>query len=264
MSISTGLAPGLDEAVCSLADVAAARGHLTEGEARAVAVAAAAALALIHDAGEVHGRIGPAHLVLTGQGDLKLTESAATAERPSAHPAAATAERPSAHPAAATAESPSAHPAAAESPSVHPAAATTESPSAHPAAATTERPLPLPAPAGAGEAGSASPEGDVVALAATIVALATGAVLDPTVPWPADFLWRLGCPPALGADAALVLDAAGPVPTARDLGRLFSRGAESGLTLPEPVVPAVRTDPTPTMDYPPVRGPAQPAPARLR
>ena len=220
MSISTGLAPGLDESVCSLADVAAARGRLTEGEARAVAVAAAAALALIHDAGEVHGRIGPAHLVLTCQGDLKLTESAATAERPSAHPAAATAERPS----------------------------------IHPAAATTERPLPPPAPAGAGEAGSASPEGDVVALAATIVALATGAVLDPTVPWPADFLWRLGCPPALGADAALVLDAASPVPTARDLGRLFGRGAESGLTLPEPVVPAVRTDPTPTMDYPPVRG----------
>ena len=218
MSISTGLAPGLDEAVCSLADVAAARGHLTEGEARAVAVAAAAALALIHDAGEVHGRIGPAHLVLTGQGDLKLTESAAATERPSVHPAAA----------------------------------------------TTERPLPLPAPAGAGEAGSASPEGDVVALAATIVALATGAVLDPTVPWPADFLWRLGCPPALGADAALVLDAASPVPTARDLGHLFGRGAESSLTLPEPVVPAVRTDPTPTMDYPPVRGPAQPAPARLR
>ena len=247
MSISTGLAPGLDEAVCSLADVAAARGHLTEGEARAVAVAAAAALALIHDAGEVHGRIGPAHLVLTGQGDLKLTESAVTAERLSADPA-------SVHPAAATAERPSAHPAAA----------TTESPSAHPAAATTERPLPLPAPAGAGEAGSASPEGDVVALAATIVALATGAVLDPTVPWPADFLWRLGCPPALGADAALVLDAASPVPTARDLGRLFGRGAESGLTLPEPVVPAVKTDPTPTMDYPPVRGPAQPAPARLR
>ena len=246
MSISTGLAPGLDEAVCSLADVAAARGRLTEGEARAVAVAAAAALALIHDAGDVHGRIGPAHLVLTGQGDLKLTESAAAAERPSADPA-------SVHPAAAT-----------ESASAHPAAATAESPSAHPAAATTERPLPPSAPAGAGEAGSASPEGDVVALAATIVALATGAVLDPTVPWPADFLWRLGCPPALGADAALVLDAAGPVPTARDLGRLFGRGAEFGLTLPEPVVPAVRTDPTPTMDYPPVRGPAQPAPARLR
>ena len=246
MSISVGLAPGRDEAVCSLADVAAARGRLTEGEARAVAVAAAAALALIHDAGEVHGRIGPAHLVLTGQGDLKLTESAAAAERLSADPAAA-------YPAA----------AAAESVSIYPAAATTESPSIYPAAATTERPLPLPA-AGAGEAGSASPEGDVVALAATIVALATGAVLDPTVPWPADFLWRLGCPPALGADAALVLDAAGPVPTARDLGRLFGRGAESGLTLPEPVVPAVRTDPTPTMDYPPVRGPAQPAPARLR
>lgn len=247
MSISTGLAPGRDEAVCSLADVAAARGRLTEGEARAVAVAAAAALAMIHDAGEVHGRIRPTHLVLTGRGDLKLTESAATAERPSAHPA-------SVHPAAAT----------TESASVHPAAATTESASIYPAAATTERPLPPPPPAGAGEAGSASPEGDVVALAATIVALATGAVLDPTVPWPADFLWRLGCPPALGADAALVLDAAGPVPTARDLGRLFGRGAESGLTLPEPVVPAVRTDPTPTMDYPPVRGPAQPAPARLR
>ncbi len=258
VSINTGPVPGLDEAVCSLADVAAARGRLTEGEARAVAVAAAAALALIHDAGKVHGRIGPAHLVLTGQGDLKLTESAA-AERLSADPAAA-------YPAAATAESPSVHPAAAttESPSIYPAAATTESPSIHPAAATTERPLPSPAPAGAGEAGSASPEGDVVALASTIVALATGAVLDPTVPWPADFLWRLGCPPALGADAALVLDAAGTVPTARDLGRLFGRGAESGLTLPEPVVPAVRTDPTPTMDYPPVRGPAQPAPARLR
>ena len=253
VSINTGPVPGLDEAVCSLADVAAARGRLTEGEARAVAVAAAAALALIHDAGEVHGRVGPTHLVLTGQGDLKLTESAA-AEQASAHPAAATTEQASVHPAAATTERPSAHPAAA----------TTESPSIHPAAATTERPLPPPAPAGAGEAGSASPEGDVVALAATIVALATGAVLDPTVPWPADFLWRLGCPPALGADAALVLDAAGPVPTARDLGRLFGRGAESSLTLPEPVVPAVRTDPTPTMDYPPVRGPAQPAPARLR
>ena len=135
MSISTAPAPGLDEAVCSLADVTAARGPLAEGEARAVAVAAAAALALIHDAGRVRGRIGPADLVLTGRGDLKLAESAATA---------------------------------------------------------------------------------------------------------------------------------GAVPAARDLGRLFGRGAESGLTLPEPVVPAVRADPTPTMDYPFVRAPAQPVPAPLR
>lgn len=229
MSISTAPAPGLDEAVCSLADVTAARGPLTEGEARAVAVAAAAALARIHDAGEARGRIGPADLVLTSRGDLKLAESAATAESPG-----------------------------------DPAADTADPAAVHPAAATTERPLPLSAPAGAGEAGSASPEGDVVALAATIVALATGAVLDPTVPWPADFLWRLGCPPTLGADAALVLDAAGAVPAARDLGRLFGRGAESGLTLPDPVVPAARVDPTPTMDYPFVRAPAQPVPAPLR
>ena len=116
MSISTAPAPGLDEAVCSLADVTAARGPLTEGEARAVAVAAAAAL--IHDAGMVHGRIRPSDLVLTNRGDLKLTE--------------------------------------------------------------------------------------------------------------------------------------------------FGRGAESGLALPEPVVPAVRVGPTPTMDYPFVRAPAQPIPARLR
>ena len=200
----TGSAPGLDEAVCSLADVVAARGPLTEGEARAVAVAGAAALARLHGAGGVHGRVGPADLVLTGRGDLKLTDPAAT----------------------------------------------------------TEPPPPPSAPAGAGEAGSASPEGDVIALAATIVALATGAVLDPTVPWPADFLWRLGCPPALGADAALVLDAAGAVPPACDLGPVFGRGAEAGLALPEPVAPSVRVDPTPTMDYPPVKAPA--LPTRLR
>ena len=211
MSISTRSPAGLkeanydeagpDEAVCSLADVVTARGPLSEGEARAAAVAAAAALARLHDAGGVHGRLGPADLVLTGQGDLKLTDSAATTEPP-------------------------------------------PGPSA---------------PAGAPEAGSASPEGDVIALAATIVALATGAVLDPTVPWPADFLWRLGCPLALGADAALVLDAAGTVPTAADLGPIFGRGAEASLTLPKPVTPAIKSDPTPTMDYPPVS-----APTRLR
>lgn len=209
MSISTGSAAGLEEAehgeaVCSLADVVTARGPLTEGEARAAAVAAAEALARLHDAGGVHGRLGPADLVLTGQGDLKLTDPAATTEPP---------------------------------------------------------PGPA-APAGAPEAGSASPEGDVIALAATIVALATGAVLDPTVPWPADFLWRLGCPLALGADAALVLDAAGAVPAAADLGPIFGRGAESSLALPEPVTPAVRSDPTPTMDYPPVKTPALPTRAR--
>lgn len=210
MSISTGSAAGLEEAdlgqaVCSLADVVAAGGPLTEGQARAVAVAAAAALARLHAAGGVHGRLGPAALVLTGQGDLKLTDPAAT---------------------------------------------------------TTEPPPGPSAPAGAPGAGSSSPEGDVVALAATIVALATGAVLDPTVPWPADFLWRLGCPPALGADAALVLDAAGAVPTAADLGPVFGRGAEASLTLPDPVTPTVRADPTPTMDYPPVRAPT--LGARLR
>ena len=214
MSISTGSAAGLEEAehdetdhgeaVCSLADVVTARGPLTEGQARAAAVAAAEALARLHDAGGVHGRLGPADLVLTGQGGLKLTDPAATTEPP---------------------------------------------------------PGPA-APAGAPEAGSASPEGDVIALAATIVALATGAVLDPTVPWPADFLWRLGCPLALGADAALVLDAADAVPAAADLGPIFGRGAEASLALPEPVTPAVRSDPTPTMDYPPVRAPA--LPTRLR
>ena len=214
MSISTGSAAGLEatdhdetdpgEAVCSLADVVTTRGPLTEGQARAAAVAAAEALARLHDAGGVHGRLGPADLVLTGQGGLKLTDPAATTEPP---------------------------------------------------------PGPA-APAGAPEAGSASPEGDVIALAATIVALATGAVLDPTVPWPADFLWRLGCPLALGADAALVLDAAGAVPAAADLGPIFGRGAEASLALPEPVTPAVRSDPTPTMDYPPVKAPA--LPTRLR
>lgn len=214
MSISTGSAASLEEAdhdetdhdevVCSLADVVTARGPLSEGQARAAAVAAAEALARLHDAGGVHGRLGPADLVLTGQGGLKLTDPAATTEPP---------------------------------------------------------PGPA-APAGAPEAGSASPEGDVIALAATIVALATGAVLDPTVPWPADFLWRLGCPLALGADAALVLDAADAVPTAADLGPIFGRGAEAGLALPEPVTPAVRSDPTPTMDYPPVKAPA--LPTRLR
>ena len=202
MSISTGSPAGLKEAdheaVCSLADVVTARGPLSEGEARAAAVAAASALAQLHDAGGVHGQLGPADLVLTGQGDLKLTDSAAT----------------------------------------------------------TEPPPGPPAPAGAPEAGSASPEGDVIALAATIVALATGAVLDPTVPWPADFLWRLGCPLALGADAALVLDASGAVPSAADLGSIFGRGAEASLTLPKPVTPAIKSDPTPTMDYPPVKATA--------
>ncbi len=96
---------------------------------------------------------------------------------------------------------------------------------------------------------------DVVALAVTLVELATGTVLDPAVAWPADILWRLGCPLALGTDLARVLDA-DTAPAAHDLGPMFGsssdRGSHRSLTLPEPVVPSIRTDPTPTMDYMPI------------
>ena len=72
----------LARAACSVADVLAERGRLSEGEVRAVGAAAAAALARVHDAGFVHGDMKPANLLLSHGGDLWLADldSAAPAD----------------------------------------------------------------------------------------------------------------------------------------------------------------------------------------
>lgn len=64
----------LKKATCSLADVLAERGPLTEGEVRAVGAVAAAALSRIHGAGLVHGDIKPANLLLSPDGELWLAD----------------------------------------------------------------------------------------------------------------------------------------------------------------------------------------------
>ncbi len=72
----------LQRAACSLADVLARAGPLTEAEVRAVGVAAAEALERVHGAGMIHGDLKPSNLLLSHDAQLWLADfdSAAPAD----------------------------------------------------------------------------------------------------------------------------------------------------------------------------------------
>ena len=106
-------------------------------------------------------------------------------------------------------------------------------------------------------------------MALTLVELSTGALLDACVIWQAADLRRLGCSPTLTAEIALMLGGAGllgnagspsnPVPpddagvdlTAHRVARMFEQGTAGALPLP--VATTLGTDPTPTVEFMPVR-----------
>ena len=208
-------------AACSLADVLLERGPLPDEQVRAVGAAAAAALARVHEGGLVHGDVKPANLLLSHDGELWLADFDA------------------------------ASPAGGQ---------------------PLERFSPGRLPPGA----PALPAADIVALALTLVELSTGALLDACVAWQAADLRRLGCSPALSAEIALMLGGAGllrtagspsdpdppgdagPNLTAHRVARMFEQGTTGALPLP--VAATLGSDPTPTVEFMPVR-PSQDAAA---
>lgn len=92
---------------------------------------------------------------------------------------------------------------------------------------------------------------DVTALALALVELATGSLLDPGTAWRAADLRRLGCSAGLSAELSFMLGDADSVPSAQGTTDMFERGGTG--PLPAPAVNAQRADPTPTIDFMPVR-----------
>ena len=101
------------------------------------------------------------------------------------------------------------------------------------------------------------PAADITALALTLVELSTGVLLDPRVPWRATDLRRLGCSATLSAEIAFMLGSedvpgsAGPALSAQSTAEMFERGGRG--ILPSPAVQARQVDPTPTVEFMPVR-----------
>ena len=204
----------LEKAACSLADVLHERGPMSEDEVRAVGAAAATALARVHEAGLVHGDVKPANLLLSHDGELWLSDFDA-------------------------------------------------------AAAADGQPLDRGSPRRLPPGTPSRPEADMTALALTLVELSTGVLLDPCVPWRATDLRRLGCSAALSVEIALMLgregasdragtpgshgasSSTGTDLTAESAVRMLARGGNG--TLPAPAVGARRVDPTPTVEFMPVR-----------
>ena len=97
----------------------------------------------------------------------------------------------------------------------------------------------------------ARPAADITALALALVELSTGALLDPRVRWRAADLRRLGCSATLSAEIAMMLGADGSALSAQATAEMFERGGTD--SLPEPAVNARLVDPTPTVEFMPVR-----------
>ncbi len=106
----------------------------------------------------------------------------------------------------------------------------------------------------------ARPAADITALALALVELSTGALLDPRVRWRAADLRRLGCSAPLSAEIAMMLGAGGSALSAQATAEMFERGGTG--SLPAPAVNARRVDPTPTVEFMPVRSPPRPEAAR--
>ena len=130
-------------------------------------------------------------------------------------------------------------------------------------AAADGRPLERYSPGRLPPGAPALPPSDISALALALVELCTGTRLDPGVAWGVADLRRLGCSPALSAEIAFMLcdanvlgGAAMPISegvalSAQSTAEMFERGG-SGI-LPSPAVRARQVDPTPTVEFMPVR-----------
>jgi serine/threonine protein kinase len=101
---------------------------------------------------------------------------------------------------------------------------------------------------------------DVAALALALVELATGSLLDPGTAWRAADLRRLGCSARLSAELSFMLGDENSASSARGAADMFERGGTG--SLPAPAVNAQRVDPTPTIEFMPVRPRPQAGPAR--
>lgn len=94
---------------------------------------------------------------------------------------------------------------------------------------------------------------DITALAATLVELLTGSVIDRLVAWSARELDLIGCPTELATDLAAAL-AGGESLRAQDFAALLDRGARPGAgRLPAPVNVVRGATGIATIDYQPVR-----------
>ena len=105
----------------------------------------------------------------------------------------------------------------------------------------------------------ARPEADIAALAITLVELSTGALISPAVYWRSVDLRRLGCSPALSAEISLLLGASGSTLETSAVTQMFERGGTG--SLPAPAAAARLVDPTPTVEFLPMRPrPSHPPP----
>lgn len=138
------------------------------------------------------------------------------------------------------------------------------------AAAADGQPLSRSSPPRLPPGTPARPAADITALALALVELSTGALLDSQVQWRAVDLRRLGCSATLSAEIAMMLGADGSALSAQATAEMFERGGTD--SLPAPAVNARSVDPTPTVEFMPVRpspestvpaeGPAAERPAR--
>ena len=113
------------------------------------------------------------------------------------------------------------------------------------------RQLPRSSPRRSAPGAPARPETDIRALAVTLVELSTGTLIDAGVSWRASDLRRLGCSAALSAEISFLLGRDGFESSARAAAEMFERGSSG--TLPAPAARARRVDPTPTIEFMPVR-----------
>lgn len=123
------------------------------------------------------------------------------------------------------------------------------------------RPLQLHSPGRVTPGAPAHFATDMAALAATLVELCTGVLLDPQSSWRAADLHRLGCSPALSAELSFMMAGNAAALSAERAALMLARDATGGL--PEPAANVQRADSTPTVEFMPARRrAASPPPAQ--